>query len=340
MKVCELGEFELIAMLNRIIDEAGVGHRSRKDIVIAIGDDAAAWQPEAALQLGTTDVLVQGIHFTLETTSWNDLGWKSLAVNISDIAAMGGIPTCAMISLGLPTHTEADHIADLYRGMTEIARQFDMAIVGGDITEAPVLVISPTVIGRMDSGKPLTRSEALPGDKIAVTGYLGGSAAGLRMLRENRECDPEVASILAQAHRRPVPRVDAAQILIQNGVRNAIDISDGLIADLSHICEASNVAAIIHSEKVPVHPAVRAAFADDALELALAGGEDYELLFTAPYEAIQKVAACCADLPRMRVTIIGDVVEDESARVFLRDRNGKDVGFAGEGGWKHFARKC
>ena len=164
MKVRELGEFGLIETVAQIVDKAGAG--SRPDLLVGIGDDAAAWQGKS-FGLGTTDMLVQDVHFSLETTSWHDLGWKALAVNISDIAAMGGIPAYALISLGLPPDVEVDYVAKLYMGMTEIARKFDVAIVGGDMTEAPLLIISPAVIGTVEKDKMLTRSGAVPGDQIA-----------------------------------------------------------------------------------------------------------------------------------------------------------------------------
>jgi len=330
MKVRELGEFGLIEILHQIADEAGAG--SRSDLIIGIGDDAAAWQGKSSVQLGTTDILVQDVHFTLETTTWRDLGWKALAVNISDIAAMGGIPAYAMISLGLPPDTEAEDIAKLYTGMAEIARQFDVAIVGGDISEAPLLIISPSVIGTVEHDKILTRSGALPGDRIAVTGYLGSSAAGLRMMKEKPEVEPEVAAALTEAHLRPCPRVSEAQILGENGVKAAIDISDGLIADLAHICRASGVEARVRLPDIPIHPAVKAAFGEGAISLAISGGEDYELLFTAPRAVIDKLTSHLS----IPVTIIGEITGGKPGKVTLLDENGREIECE-KPGWEHFA---
>lgn len=333
MKVHELGEFGLIEMLSEVIAKSGAGLDSNTDLTIGIGDDAAAWRSDDAVQLGTTDMLVQDVHFTLNTIDWQDLGWKSLAVNISDIAAMGGTPTCALISLGLPPDTETDDVARLYQGMAEIARQFDMGIVGGNITQAPLLVISPGVIGRAHRDGMLTRSGARPGDRIAVTGYLGASAAGLKMLKESLVFDPQVSSALKKAHLRPDPRVIEGQLLVKEGVKAAIDISDGLIGDLTHICEASKVKAKVRLENVPVHPAAKAAFDDEALALALTGGEDYELIFTAPLEMIQNVGARCAvPLP---ITVIGEIEEGDPGKVILLDKDGKEAELT-KGGWDHF----
>jgi thiamine-monophosphate kinase len=333
MKVRELGEFGLIEMLARIVDPSGVGRTSSPDLIIGIGDDTAAWQSGDTIQLGTTDMLVQNVHFTLDTITWHDLGWKSLAVNISDIAAMGGTPTYAMISLGLPPDTEVESVAELYQGMAQIAHRFNMAIVGGNLTEAPLLIISPSLIGRAAKDKIMTRSGARPGDQIAVTGYLGTAAAGLVMLNENLKFDPKISSVLREAHLRPNPRVTEGQILTKGGVRAAIDISDGLIADLGHICEASKVKARVHLPDIPIHPAVKAAFGEKALNLALAGGEDYELVFTASPAIIQNVVTQHAVPPQF--TIIGQIEDGEPGKVILLDANGKEIEFK-KGGWEHF----
>ncbi|MBT9159813.1 MAG: Thiamine-monophosphate kinase [Dehalococcoidia bacterium] len=331
MKVCELGEFGLIEILAQIADEAGAGCRSRPDLIIGIGDDAAAWRGKCSVQIGTTDILVQDVHFTLETTTWRDLGWKALAVNISDIAAMGGLPAYAMISLGLPSDTEVEGITQLYTGMAEIARQFDVAIVGGDISEAPLLIISPSVIGRVEKDKMLIRSGAVPGDQIAVTGYLGSSAGGLRVMKQKPELDPIIASALSEAHLRPWPRVAEGQLLGENGVKAAIDISDGLIADLTHICRASGVEARVRLPDIPIHPAVKAAFGEDAITLALSGGEDYELLFTAPGGVMEKVKQSLS----IPVTVIGEITGGKPGKVTLLDETGREVEWK-KRGWEHF----
>ena len=177
MKVWELGEFALIELIAGI-----VGKPSSNDIVLGIGDDASAWRTEASIQIGTTDILIQDVHFTLKTVTWRDLGWKALAINISDIAAMGGKPSYALVSLGLPPETEVDSVAELYRGLMEIAAKYDVDICGGNISSAPVAIINLSVLGKA-SENILTRSAALPGDQIAVSGYLGQAAAGLKMLK-------------------------------------------------------------------------------------------------------------------------------------------------------------
>jgi thiamine-monophosphate kinase len=244
---------------------------------------------------------------------------------------MGGIPDHAMISLGLTPDTEVDHVAKLYTGMTEIARKFDVAIVGGDVSGAPLLIISPTVIGTVEKDKMLTRSGAVPGDQIAVTGYLGSSAAGLRMLKEGYELDREAALVVSEAHLRPCPRVSEGRLLGENGVKAAIDISDGLIADLAHICRASGVGARVRLPDIPIHPAVKVAFGQAAIDLALSGGEDYQLLFTAPGGVIERVKQRLST----PVTIIGEITSGKPGEVILLGETGREVEWK-KRGWEHF----
>ncbi|MCK4964297.1 MAG: thiamine-phosphate kinase, partial [Dehalococcoidia bacterium] len=276
MKVSELGEFGLIELLAKI-----AGQLKDKSVLIGIGDDAACWRTEACAQLATSDSLIQDVHFTLSTTTWRELGWKALAVNLSDIAAMGGFPQYALVSLGLPGDIEVASVAELYEGMAELARLFDVSIVGGDSVGAPVVILSLAVVGKAQTTQTvLTRSAAAPGDRIAVTGYLGASAAGLAMLKKGLEFDKETAATLREAHLKPHPRIVEGQALARHGVKAAIDLSDGLVSDLNKLCKASGVGARLFTNQIPVHPVVRRSFGDDSIELALSGGEDYELLFT------------------------------------------------------------
>lgn len=334
MKVSELGEFGLIDLLAETIATSQEKLISRRRLVVGIGDDAAVWQGEASTQLLTCDSLIQDVHFSLDITPWDELGWKALAVNLSDIAAMGGVPEYALISLALPGHTEAEDVTALYKGMIKLAQQFEVAIVGGDTCRAPLISITITVLGSAVSTVKhvLTRSAARPGDKIAVIGYLGAAAAGLEMLTNRLQFAPEAAAVLRDAFLHPLPRVAEGWLLVEQGVKTAIDISDGLVSDLSHVCKASQVSARVEVGRLPVHPAVSANFGDRALELALSGGEDYELLFTASAEDIGRVkeAASCP------VTVIGEIMADKPGKVNLVDRNGEPFQLR-KTGWQHFA---
>ncbi len=325
MKVRELGEFGLIELVAGI-----VGKPSRRDILLGIGDDAAAWRTSGSVELATTDILIEDVHFTLANATWRELGWKALAINISDIAAMGGSPAYALVSLGVPPDTEVESVAELYRGMMDAATEYGVDICGGNMSSAPVAVINLTVVGETSSAL-LTRSAALPGDRIAVTGYLGQAAAGLEMLKSGLQFDRTTTAFLREAHLRPRPRVAEGQILAQHGVKAAIDLSDGLLSDLGHICKASRVGASVWMHKLPIHPLVKAAFDEESPKLALSGGEDYELLFTASDEILQRVRAVVP----VPVTAIGEIVSDEHCRITLCDSRGKPVEH-GKRGWEHF----
>lgn len=337
MKVRELGEF---ALIDRLAEMAARGHQGH--FIVGIGDDAAAWRSDASVQLATTDALVEDVHFTLATTSWEDLGWKSLAVNLSDIAAMGGRPEHVLVSLALPGDTEVDDVLSFYRGMIELADEHDTVIAGGDTTSAPgdvvgtgKVVISITVLGTAadPDGRLLTRAAALAGDRVAVTGALGAAAGGAEMLLGGLSFAPEIEAELRRAFSRPRPRVVEGQRLVSQGVTAAIDVSDGLIADLNHICRASRVGARVEIDRVPVAAAVTAAFGSSATRLALSGGEDYELLFTADATRVERVKETVA----CPVTVIGEIT-DGPGETAVVDRQGNPVELTGSG-WDHFAAR-
>jgi thiamine-monophosphate kinase len=332
MRLSELGEFGLINLIRTISARyENSGHTPWQEVLVGIGDDAAAWQSDNRIQLATTDTLVQHVHFDLDIIDWEELGWKALAVNLSDIAAMGGIPKYALLSLALPGGLEVEDISKFINSMMHLAREFEVATVGGNVATSPNVVITIAVIGCAKDKAMLKRSTAVSGEQIAVTGYLGSSGAGLEMLKGKAISDPEVSNFLRQAHFKPVPKVKEGQILIEQGVRTAIDISDGLIADLDHICESSKVNAKIKIEQVPVHPVVRANFPNHQ-ELAMCGGEDYELLFTAD-EATVVRAKQALNCP---VTVIGDVTEEKlPTRVTVVDNKGNIIPYK-RGGWEHF----
>ncbi len=337
MKVSELGEFGLIELLAKMVYAA----QDRKagtwqQLILGIGDDAAAWYGDSSIQLATVDSLIEDVHFTLGITPWEELGWRALAANLSDIAAMGGVPQYALVSLALPSHTEVEDVTALYKGMIELAQRFEVAIVGGNISSAPLVILNITILGstRGQAQQILTRSAAKTGEKVAVTGYLGAAAAGLEMLTKHLQFDSEATAGLRRAFLQPYPRVAEGQLLAEQGVRVAIDISDGLISDLRQVCKASQVSARIEIDRVPVQPMVKTNFGDRALELALAGGEDYELLFIASAEVIDKVKAV-ASCP---ITVIGEITADKVGEVTLVDGKRKPVNLS-RVGWEHFTKR-
>jgi thiamine-monophosphate kinase len=286
-----LGEFDLIDALSARLDPPGDG--------LGIGDDAAAWQPGPGMSVvATTDMLVEGIHFRLDWTSPRDLGWKALAVNLSDLAAMGARPGRGLVSVAL-LPGQGELIEELYEGMSELARLTGTWIVGGDTVLTPgPLVINVALFGEADPDRLLRRNGARPGDLLALTGAVGVSAAGLDLLlRADREslARPEAAPLLA-AHHRPVPRLAAGAALAALGLKCAIDVSDGVATEAGHLSRAGQVAIEIDVERLPLAPeAVLLLGEERARRLALSGGEDYQLLFAVPEARLAEVAAALGE---------------------------------------------
>jgi len=305
---------------------------SWQNLVIGIGDDCAAWRPDGTLQLAHVDCQVEGVHFRPEYGSWRELGWKTLAVITSDVAAKGGSPRYALISLTIPGSMEVENITDLYAGMIDMAKEYGIAIVGGHVSGATLFTVTITITGSA-TGNILLRSAAKVGDKIAVTGTLGGAAGYVEMVEKKLKFNRGYATLLKGNFLHPHPRVKEGQLLVAEGIQTGMDISDGIASDMRHICRASNAGAMIKAGLVPVNPAVSTCFDNkEALELALGGGEDYELLFTGPEEIIDRVKSK-SDIP---VTIIGDVVAEHPGELVVIDDNGKRLTL-GRTGWDHFA---
>jgi thiamine-monophosphate kinase len=273
-------EWDLIAALSREFGPAP------PQVILGIGDDCAALAlNHADYLLWTMDTLVEGVHFDLAYTSLSQLGWKSLTINLSDIAAMGGEPRQALLSLGWPPARERRLALEFAAGLAQAGREYGAAIIGGDTVASPRgLIVTVTLTGQVPATQMLRRAGAKPGDLIFVTGPLGEAAAGLEILRQGLSLAPDLQEPLIEAHLRPRPHLQAGRLLAQQGLASAlIDISDGVATDLYHICQASGVGARINWSGVPVSPRVQAAaphLGRDPLDLALTGGEDYHLLFT------------------------------------------------------------
>jgi thiamine-monophosphate kinase len=293
------GEFDLIA---RIRSRVAV----RADVVLGIGDDAAVLQPPPGMQLVVTaDTLNAGVHFP-ESTTAADVGWKALAVNLSDLAAMGARPAWCMLSLSLPV-SDSSWIDAFLDGFLPLADMHGIGLVGGDTTRGP-LSISVTAIGLAESGRALRRDAAKVGDDVWVTGTLGDAAAGLAQL-DSPDADPFLRSRLD----RPAPRVAAGQALI--GIAHAcVDVSDGLLADLGHICARSGVAARVEMAALPASAALERLFAAAQLcEFQASGGDDYELCFTAPAEARERIGSLAETLG-LRFTRIGVILAGQGVQ--------------------------
>jgi len=339
MKISEIGEFGLI---NRISKDTII---NPKNILLGIGDDCAAYYASPdKIVLATCDMLVENIHFTLSTCSPRQLGRKAMAVNISDIASMGGIPCQALLSLGTASSTSVEFIDQLADGMKEEAKLFEVNIVGGDTVRSPLgLVINITLIGEVEPDLIVKRSTAKPGDLIMVTGELGGSAAGLILLLEEKKYSSvplNIAEEVKSAHLSPVPRIKEGRIIARERLANSmIDISDGLASDLTQICGASAVGAKVYASKIPILSAAKEVgglIKRSPLDLALYGGEDYELLFTvSPKEADDVIKLLKKELGT-RVSVIGEIKEEQEG-IKLEDLQGK-VSDLQPKGYNHFRK--
>ena len=311
---------------------------AREDVRLGIGDDAALLAvPAGQLLAVSTDTLVAGVHFPQSSKAY-DIGWKALAVNLSDLAAMGATPAWATLALTLP-HADRRWVGEFADGFAALAREFKLALVGGDTTQGP-LSITVTVHGFVPEGAALLRSGARVGDVVFVTGTLGDAAAGLRCLDKNDSEAERLLSVpagtresLIERLNRPLPRV-ALGLALRGRATACIDVSDGLLADLGHVCSASGVGAEIDVELLPHSSALAAVFDTQALQgFQLCGGDDYELCFTT---AEHDAAALLGDLARSgcAATRIGRILAETGVRAY--DRSGNRVAIA-RPGWEHFA---
>ena len=311
MDISALGEFELIARLT-----TGLTTHAASDI--GVGDDCALLDMGSRdLLLATCDSQVEGVHFTLQTSSPEHIGRKALAINLSDIAAMGGTPRYALVSLLLPPYLSVDILDGLYAGLRAEAQRFDTAIVGGNIAgtgAAQQLVIDITLLGTVERGHAILRSGAGVGDLICVTGSLGDSAAGLQtFLRSTTTALPHDLQTLRERHTAPLPRVHEGQLLASfkaGKITAMLDISDGLSGDLTHLCERSGCGACVDLAAIPLSESllhVAQVLQHDPLDWALHGGEDYELLFTLHPSSLDEVRAALQEQCGTRLTVIGEI---------------------------------
>ena len=290
MTLKDIGEFGFIKKISR-------GCLIRPDHVIkSIGDDAAAFTIEPDLvSLITTDLLVERIHFIRNSISGFDLGYKALAVNLSDIAAMGGNARESFISIAIPQNCPLEYLEALYDGMKNLAARFNVNILGGDTTRSKDdLIINITVHGTVDHAQMLCRDAARPGDIIVSSGYLGDSRAGLHLILNNIPTDTEDLQALYRAHVLPEPHLHEGRFLAsQPGTHAGIDTSDGLSSDLAHVAEKSQVGAALYSGQIPVSKSLLkfcSRFDFDPVDYALSGGEDYTLLCTVAPENAEETA--------------------------------------------------
>lgn len=336
MKLTEIGEFGLIGRIRSDLENFQKG--TIKGAIIGIGDDTAAIEISSEeLLLFTTDTLLEDVHFKWNYISPFQVGQKALAVNVSDIAAVGGIPTYCLISLGFPQDTKVSLVDDLYKGLKEAASLYKVGIIGGDLVRSPVFIITISLLGRVKKKRIILRSGAKKADLICVTGKLGEAAAGLVCLKKaDLKLNQSAREFLIKRWLMPSPRLVEAQAIARKNLATAmIDISDGLVSDLTRLTEESGVGAILWEDKFPVASSARYLARElgrSPLKWALYGGEDYELLFTVSPHKKEKIEKNL-DFP---FALIGEIV-DKREGICLMDKTGTRTRIEGRG-YDHFLK--
>ncbi len=332
MKIRDLGEFPFLRRLRERLPHAL--HDPR--IQLGVGDDCAALSLPGLTVL-TTDAMIAGVHFQCEWAPFFVLGQKAFAVNASDVAAMGGEPAFALLSLGVPQDAAVEDLDAFFDGFLDAAQQMRTTLIGGNMSAAPVFMISVSLLGQTPHG-PITRSGARVEDEVYVTGTLGDAALGLRLLTEELAGDSESVAVqhLKQGFLCPTARVTVGKELAAQHLATAmIDVSDGLLQDLGHLCEASQVGAVVEAQKVPLSESYRTLLGAQDWAPALAGGEDYELLFSAPVTASPRIQEI-ADKSACAITRIGSLVpQADGVTVKLPDGLRAASEFTG---FNHFAQ--
>ncbi len=334
MKFNEIGEFGFIEYLR----EEGIPFS--KDIIKGIGDDCAVFGPyEGKVLLFTTDMLLEGIHFLGQKIDFYQLGGKAIAVNISDIAAMGGSPLYCIISVGFPGDSDVESIKEMYRGMKDTCGRYGVKILGGDTVKSPDrLVINVSMIGETEKGEVLYRSGAKPDERIYATGITGDSCAGVKALKNEISVPEHLRDYFIRKHNEPLPHVEAGRLVAGSRLASSmIDLSDGLISDLGHICGDSGVGALIFRESIPISWELRELASInhfDPVELAVSGGEDYVLLITVPEKNTRRLEQLFRDKGSLPLYMIGRTTRDRG--IMMEDKDGS-VEPANYRGFDHFS---
>lgn len=334
----QLGEFDLIDKI-----QSRLKRRSAR-IKLGIGDDCAVIDaPGNHYEIVTTDALIESVHFDLSTTAPRQLGRKSQSVNISDIAAMGGTPHTAFLTLGIPPKLPARFLDQFFLGFNERCREYKIELAGGDTVSSPKhLFINVTLLGQVKKNRLFTRDGARPGDRIFVTGSLGDSALGLKILQSPEKkwaASAKNRAELIKAHVDPTPRLRESRILAQSKLRvtSMIDVSDGLAQDLHHLCRRGNLGARLDQDKLPKSKAMEKVCQTNNLNplpLILSGGEDYELLFTLKSEDVKKLLRRFHEI-NTPLALIGEVTA-KSGEIFLQRNDGSKELLKRDSGFDHF----
>ncbi|WP_088106086.1 thiamine-phosphate kinase [Halalkalibacter urbisdiaboli] len=311
----------------------------QSSLVMGIGDDAAVYRGTSDMDdVVCVDTMVEGVHFRRDTLSPQQIGKKALAVNVSDLAAMGASPLYYLVSIAIPPSWEEEDLTEVYQGMHDLAKEYQMDLIGGDtVSTTDALVITVTVIGRVERDRKLFRNQAKAGDIVFVTGNIGGSAAGLHLLfkkgLKGQYSSEEQQLVLT--HQEPMPQVKAGRIFAGSFLRISLnDISDGIASEANELAEASNVQIILNLEKLPLHPAMRFYSMEKQLEWALFGGEDFQLIGTIAEENFSLIKNACS-VAGIKLTAIGQV---ECGSPSVIARQGEEVFQLDKKGYNHFRR--
>lgn len=329
----KMTEQTILEFISRSRSKADLGRACAAGLQVGIGDDAAVWCPRPGHEtILTCDWFLDGTHFLADRHPAHSLGWKSLVRAASDIAAVGGEPRCFLLSLALPEKHVGRWLADFLEGLRDAARAMRCSIAGGDTTKRAEILINVTVIGECLLGRTIVRSGARAGDAIFVTGRLGEAEYGLRLIQSSRK-KVDLADARLRKHLYPAARLEAGALLARRRLATAMmDLSDGLSSDLPRLCAASGTGAHIDEKRIP---RVRIAKSDlrrgfDASQLALHGGDDYELLFTV---AKRNVARMPRAVGRLAITQIGEITSQR--KILLSDEHGNTYPLENKG-WDPF----
>lgn len=337
--IADIGEFGLIDRIHQLIKRKGV---KLPATTLGIGDDTASFSSPSAFELLLTcDCLVEGRHFLSKFIDPFNLGRRAMSVNISDIGAMGGLPLYALISLGLKAEMQVADVEAIYNGFLEELNPFKASIIGGNITKVEKSTfIDISLVGRVETGKIVLRSTARPGDLILVTGFPGQAAAGLRLLQHSRPEAKLLKNPLVQAYIMPYHRAWEGSRIANSGLATAmIDISDGLLGDLGHICQASGVGAELNQDKLPISEDLKyfaEQFELNPYELVLKDSDDYELIITCKPENEARLSSVITSTGKITVSKVGRVT-DKPGEILLLLPDGRQERLT-PSGWNHFAR--
>jgi thiamine-monophosphate kinase len=335
MKLTEIGEFGFINRFSNKFDSL------IKNSDMGIGDDCAIISiNETDCYVATTDLLIEDVHFLKNKISPSELGYKSLAVNLSDIAAMGAQPLYSFLSIGIPEATNIDYLDGFMAGYQKLSEKFGVPLMGGDTTKSiDKLVINVLVIGQCKKSKIRLRSMAQNGDLLCVTGNLGDSAAGLKVMLDKLELNSQNKELI-QRHHLPEPRINEGQFLAkQDSVHAMMDISDGIASDLTHILKDSQKSATVHLDKLPTSDLLQKSASInnwDIFDLASAGGEDYELLFSLSPKNFEQVNSEYKKLFLKQISVIGEISDGQPKIKWLK--NGTEIK-NGKSGFNHFKNR-